>query len=191
MSNRVVILIDGAFFSIKFHVINKRHPKKEDVGRFVADILLKIQTLNSSKVEDVLIRTYYYDCPPFKGIIKKKDGIGDIDMEKSVHYEHRKNYIDSLRTMPQMALRLGEMSFNGWKIDQFSKNTKYKPEFRQKGVDMKIGLDVAWIASKKTADKIVLVTGDSDFISPMKLARREGILVYLAPIAMPVVESKK
>lgn len=51
---------------------------------------------------------------------------------------------------------------------------------------MKIGLDMAWMAGKRTVDKIVLVTGDSDFISPMKLARREGILIYLYTMKNPV-----
>ena len=59
---------------------------------------------------------------------------------------------------------------------------KIFPDFRQKGVDMKIGLDIAWMAGKKTVDKIVLITGDSDFIAPMKLARREGIQIYLHPM---------
>ena len=47
---------------------------------------------------------------------------------------------------------------------------------------MKIGLDIAWMSSKKTIDKLVLVAGDSDFVSPMKFARKEGILVYLYPM---------
>jgi uncharacterized LabA/DUF88 family protein len=38
------------------------------------------------------------------------------------------------------------------------------------------------ILKNKTVDKTALVTGDSDFISPMKLARREGIQIYLYPM---------
>ena len=79
----------------------------------------------------------------------------------------------------QVALREGELSFGGWQIDKFGKN---KPSFRQKSVDMKIGLDMAWMAGKRTVDKMVLVTGDSDFVSPMKLVRKEGILIYLYPM---------
>jgi uncharacterized LabA/DUF88 family protein len=43
------------------------------------------------------------------------------------------------------------------------------------GCDMKIGLDIAWIALKKVADILVLVTGDSDFVPVMKFARKEGM----------------
>lgn len=50
---------------------------------------------------------------------------------------------------------------------------------------MKLGLDIAWMSSKRTIDKLVLVAGDSDFVSPMKFARKEGILVYLYPMGQP------
>lgn len=49
----------------------------------------------------------------------------------------------------------------------------------QKGVDIRIGLDIAWIAIKGLADVLVLVTGDSDFVPAMKFARKEGLRVYL------------
>lgn len=77
-----------------------------------------------------------------------------------------------------MALRLGELSFDGWKVDPKNPGN-YFPDFKQKSVDIKLGLDIAWMASKRTIDKLVLVGGDSDFTYPMKFARREGILVYL------------
>lgn len=53
---------------------------------------------------------------------------------------------------------------------------------RQKGVDMRIGIDIASLALKKQADTIVLVAGDSDFVPAAKLARREGIDFILDPL---------
>jgi uncharacterized LabA/DUF88 family protein len=55
----------------------------------------------------------------------------------------------------------------------------FTPNLKQKGVDIKIGLDVAWISFNRIAGKIVLVTGDSDFIPIIKTARRSGVFVYL------------
>ncbi len=46
---------------------------------------------------------------------------------------------------------------------------------KQKGVDMRIGMDIASLAYKKQVDQIVLIAGDSDFVPAAKLARREGI----------------
>ena len=52
----------------------------------------------------------------------------------------------------------------------------------QKGVDIRIGLDIAWISLKRVVDVIVLVTGDSDFVPVMKFARKEGLKVILSPM---------
>jgi uncharacterized LabA/DUF88 family protein len=53
---------------------------------------------------------------------------------------------------------------------------------RQKGVDMRIGIDIASLALKKQADTIVLISGDSDFVPAAKLARREGVDFVLDPL---------
>lgn len=57
---------------------------------------------------------------------------------------------------------------------------------RQKGVDMRIGLDIASITLKKQADTIILVSGDSDFVSAAKLARREGVEFILDPMRQKI-----
>jgi len=53
---------------------------------------------------------------------------------------------------------------------------------RQKGVDMRIGLDIASLTLKRQADTIILVSGDSDFVPAAKLARREGVEFILDPL---------
>ncbi len=55
-------------------------------------------------------------------------------------------------------------------------------DITQKGVDMKIGLDIASLAHKKLVDRIVLVAGDSDIVPAAKHARREGIDFVLDPM---------
>lgn len=56
----------------------------------------------------------------------------------------------------------------------------------QKGVDMRIGLDIASMAFKGQVDQIILIAGDSDFVPAAKLARREGIDFILDPMWAPV-----
>lgn len=51
---------------------------------------------------------------------------------------------------------------------------------------MKIGLDIASLAYKKQVNQIVLISGDSDFVSAAKLARREGIDFVLDPLFAPI-----
>jgi uncharacterized LabA/DUF88 family protein len=53
---------------------------------------------------------------------------------------------------------------------------------RQKGVDMRIGLDIATMTLKHQVDTVILVTGDSDFVPAAKLARREGVEFLLDPL---------
>jgi uncharacterized LabA/DUF88 family protein len=62
------------------------------------------------------------------------------------------------------------------------------PDLKQKGVDMKIGLDVAWLASKSIVERIVLVTSDSDFIPAMKFARREGVQIVLVTMGHRLIK---
>jgi len=53
---------------------------------------------------------------------------------------------------------------------------------KQKGVDMRIGVDITSITLKRQVDTIILVAGDSDFVPAAKLARREGIEFILDPL---------
>ncbi|GAA8030282.1 hypothetical protein JP0563_03870 [Helicobacter pylori] len=59
---------------------------------------------------------------------------------------------------------------------------------KQKGVDIKIGLDIATLALKKLVQKIVLISGDSDFVPAAKLARVEGIIFTLDPMGNRIRE---
>lgn len=55
-------------------------------------------------------------------------------------------------------------------------------DLRQKGVDMRIGLDIAALTLKRFVSTIILVSGDSDFVPAAKLARREGLQFILDPL---------
>ena len=82
------------------------------------------------------------------------------------------------------------MVFQGWRLGpaadralQLNPNKAvsdrdFIPELVQKGVDMRIGLDIAALALKRLADTVVLA-GDADMIPAMRFARREGLRVGL------------
>jgi uncharacterized LabA/DUF88 family protein len=152
--------------------------------------MAEIRRRSAGDCLDILFRTFYYDCLPFHKVIKDTTG-KSIDYSQSDVYKKQMLYLNSLRSIDQFALRLGELAFSGWKLNSYKpKVQKPVPDFRQKGVDMKIGLDMAWMAGKRTVDKLVLVTGDSDFISPIKHVRREGIQVYLHPMKTSFIRSE-
>ncbi|MCY4121453.1 MAG: NYN domain-containing protein, partial [Acidobacteria bacterium] len=82
----------------------------------------------------------------------------------------------SLKPEPQRHLLRGEVTFNDVSDGDFA------AALRQKGVDMRIGLDIAAITLKRQAEIVVLVAGDADFVPAAKLARREGMQFILDPL---------
>ncbi len=91
---------------------------------------------------------------------------------------------------PNFSLRLGEAVPMGWRLGDralksLSKTTRkiepkdFVPDIKQKGVDLRIGLDIARLSLSHLVDVIVVVTGDSDMVPAFKFARREGLRIYL------------
>jgi uncharacterized LabA/DUF88 family protein len=61
-----------------------------------------------------------------------------------------------------------------------------EPNIQQKGMDMRLGLDITAITLNGHADVLVLVAGDSDFVPAMKFARREGAQLFLVTLGHAV-----
>jgi len=108
-------------------------------------------------------------------------------------------FLRDLAALDNIALRSGELSFDGWSVKQLSVaqiletgrrlvGTDLEPDLKQKHIDIKIGLDIAWLASKRIVERIVLVTADSDFVPAMKFARREGVQVVLVTMGHTLVK---
>lgn len=188
--NKVAILIDGGFFKQRFKKNNNRDANKDDIENLIMEVMKKLEEKSGTTSVDILFRSYYYDCLPFSKQIKDVEGLY-VDYSTTSVFEQQTKLIDSLKDIEQFALRLGEVSFTGWKINPRLKKSKPRPDFRQKGVDIKIGLDMAWMAGKGSVDKMILIGGDSDFISPIKFVRREGVLVYLYPMGNNITRSLK
>jgi uncharacterized LabA/DUF88 family protein len=93
--------------------------------------------------------------------------------------------------LPNFALRMGETMTHDWKIGSSAMRSLTKGEARrlrasdlvpntsQKGVDLRIGLDIVRLSLRRFVDTIVVATGDSDLVPAFRLARREGIRIYL------------
>jgi len=54
---------------------------------------------------------------------------------------------------------------------------------------MRIGIDVATLSLKRIVERIILISGDTDMIPAMKLARREGVQVVLVEIGITLSKS--
>ena len=184
MSKKAAVLLDGGFVLRRLRAMLGREPFANDVLGFAHDCLTD---------DEELFRIYYYDCPPFGGELVHPMSAALEDYSKTAVFSGRTRLLDKLERADHVALRAGQLAARGWKLRNRSQQElmlhpracaagDFEPDFHQKGVDMKIGLDVAWLSSKGIVDRIVLVTADTDFVPAMKFARREGVQVVLVPM---------
>ena len=196
MRRKFAILIDGGFLKKKLGS-TKQAPIS---AQTVADFTEKIKS-HPEVSELTLHRVYYYDAEPFSGIRSKPLTNKEQPINFSLNdlYKHNMELLQKLKEQPFFAVRLGEVSFRGWIVNpQILKNTEKQidkieikaddiiPNIQQKGVDMKVGLDMSSLALKNHVDVIVMITGDSDFIPAMKFARQEGKQIYLFTLGQKI-----
>ena len=201
---KTAILVDGGFYRKRAaYLWGKKSPEKR-ASELMA--YCKSHLKHEQQYDDrSLYRIFYYDCPPlgktvYHPLLKK-----GIDFRHSETFTWTNSFFNELKKQRKVALRLGELadefaSYNinsdvlkklcagSIKIEDLNEKD-FSINFRQKGVDMKIGLDISSLAYKKQVDQIVLIAGDSDFVPAAKQARREGIDFILDPMWADIKES--
>lgn len=147
----------------------------------------------------LLYRSFYYDARPYLNRGHLSISRKAIDYSKSDVARFQLALHDMLRKTANMAVRLGEVRRDPaslWELKplvlgalvkgerEFGSlsDEDFRPTFRQKAVDMRIGLDIASLTLKRQAGTIVLIAGDSDFVPAAKLARREGVKFHPDPL---------
>ena len=177
------ILIDGAFLRKKFHAAFKKDITATNINLFAKSLL---NQFGISETE--LHRIYYYDCSPCTAKSSTPITNHAFLFEKTPQYAYGKQLLSDIKKLDFFAVREGTLQFSGWKLKKTAYNKQplidddFEPELHQKGVDIKIGLDLAWISYNKITELVIVVTGDSDFIPAIKTARRNGIFIYLVTL---------
>lgn len=188
------ILVDGGFYQRRAQSLwGNKTPQER--AKELWDYCLKHL---SYKQEADLYRIFYYDCPPssekvYHPLLKKC-----VDLSKTPQYQWMSDFHEIMRSKRKVALRMGRLSSNYLRYSLSEKATKklcrgaitaqdltendFTLSIVQKGVDMKMGIDIASMAYKHQVNQIVMIAGDSDFVPVIKLARREGIDVILDPM---------
>lgn len=186
-SARYAILLDGGFVTKKLRGELSRVATASDIEGLVEKIK------NNEILEHYeLLRTYYYDAPPSDHAIKKPVSKEIFELAKTERYRHAQSLYDQLELSPGFALRMGEtrLTPQEWKlkprvVTEIAKTPRdlldddFNLDISQKGVDMRIGLDMARLALRDLVRAVVVVTGDSDFVPAFKFVRREGVKVIL------------
>ncbi|WP_187860282.1 NYN domain-containing protein [Helicobacter pylori] len=211
MSKKVAILVDGDFFirCYKSHLKKQFGDKHKDPNpKELAHDIHTHCLRHINKENEELYRIFFYDCKPLEKKVHYPHTQKALDLSKSSTYKERKELHEHLISKPCLALRLGYLDANNarWVIRDQGKEKKLfnrkisieefqNDDFiyhaKQKGVDIKIGLDIATLALKKLVQKIVLISGDSDFVPAAKLARVEGIIFTLDPMGNHIREDLK
>jgi uncharacterized LabA/DUF88 family protein len=126
-------------------------------------------------------RILYYDCALYSGSVRRPiSGTPQV-------FTSNDGWLHDLSHRELFAVRRGVLKFRGWIPKTVPlipgaggpTDNDFKPDFEQKGVDMRIGLDMANYSANRSVDLIALMTNDTDCIPAMKYARRAGLQVAL------------
>jgi hypothetical protein len=202
-SERTAILVDGGFYRLQ---AKKLFGKKDPEAR--ADELFSycMRHLNKgSKEEASLYRIFYYDCPPSTKVVYNPVTQRAINLEQSDQYRWMTSFIERLVTKRKVALRRGEELATageyvlrpgvlkdlcaGKRSIESLTDRDVRLNITQKGVDMRIGLDIASLVERDLVTQMILISGDSDFVPAAKYARRRGVDFVLDPMWHPVSAS--
>lgn len=197
------ILVDGGFYRRRaYKYLGDKSPsdRADELDNYCKRHLN--ERIDGIIYSHQLYRIFYYDCPPVEKNVYNPFTKNIVDLSKSPTYTWAIDFFDNLKRKRKFALRLGKLAdgqahynisekafkklCSGTKSLNVLESGDIVLNIDQKGVDMKIGLDIASLAYKHQVDQIVLISGDSDFVSAAKLARREGIDFILDPLGSKI-----
>jgi uncharacterized LabA/DUF88 family protein len=165
----VAVLIDGGHLRAQAKIAKLKY----EPG------LIEKAALACVHADERLLRILYYDCSQYEGRARLP--------VSGLHHEFKASdqWLKDLAAKDLFAVRRGVLKFRGWKPKKIPlassplTDADFDPDFEQKGVDMRIGLDMASFSERRSVDRLILVTGDTDCVPAMKHARKAGLQVVL------------
>jgi uncharacterized LabA/DUF88 family protein len=151
---RSCVFIDGGYFQ---KVLEK------DFDRPKIDFSLVGPVLTENL--DILLRTYYYNCPPYQSA-------NPTDRER-LFVRNADRFYHRLRQLGSFELRLGRLAFRGFSQDSGERI------FEQKRVDVQLAVDLLTLSFSRQITTAVIVAGDSDFIPVLEAAKLQGVRVVV------------
>ena len=194
------ILVDGGFYRKRAaHLLGHKRPDQR------ADELLEYCRRHTRKAKSRLYRIFYYDCPPSEKVVFHPLTRKGVNLAKTADHDWMIEFHKELVKRRKVALRRGELleTQSGYqlKAEKLKKllagtisisdltEADFTLDITQKGVDMRLGLDIATLAANGHVNQIIMIAGDSDFVPAAKHARRAGIDFVLDPMWANISES--
>jgi uncharacterized LabA/DUF88 family protein len=174
---KTAILIDGGYL---------RACAKKAGKTFDNDFIERFSEKCQKVPEEYLFRVYYYDSPQFRGS-RNLPVSGN-----ATQFQSNDRWLADLAKLQRFAVRRGTLGFRGWSPKPAAlaearalTDADFTPIFEQKGVDMRIGLDIASLSERRIVERIILVSGDQDMVPAMKHARKAGLEVVVVQLPQP------
>ncbi|RGE20506.1 NYN domain-containing protein [Leucobacter sp. wl10] len=194
------ILVDGGFYRRRAaRLFGHKTPEQR------ADELLEYCRRHTRKAKSRLYRIFYYDCPPSEKVLFHPLTRRDINLAKTKDHDWMVEFHQALVKRRKVALRRGEVleTQSGYQLkpDKLKRllggsiavrdltEADFTLDITQKGVDMRLGLDIATLAMNGHVNQIIMIAGDSDFVPAAKHARRAGIDFVLDPMWAHISDS--
>ena len=107
---------------------------------------------------DFRVRTYWYGAIP-----EKSDLVTDEEREL---YHKMETFRAAIDNLPKFEIKLGKLQ-------------KIGGTWKQKGVDMRLGVDMVQMSANKQIDKAILIAADGDFVYAVNKAKDAGVVISL------------
>lgn len=186
---KTAVLVDGGFYRKRARYYWGDKTPQERAQELINYTFKHLNKKDGSTPRE-LYRIFYYDCPPLQTVVFHPLR-GNVEFRKEPMYRWAFDFYDELKKKRKVALRMGRLSDVGAHFALTAKATKdictgkrsiddledadFVISFKQKGVDMRMGVDMSSLAYEGKVDQIILIAGDSDFVPAAKAARRKGI----------------
>ena len=154
--DKVAIFIDGGY--LEKILKNEFGQPRIDFGK------LSQRMAEKTSAGSEIIRTYYYNCPPYQG--------NPPSREESERYGRKAAFFDGLRRIPRYEVRLGTLSRRG-------PDSKGQYNYEQKMVDVLLSIDLVRLSSKSRISNAAILAGDGDFAPAFRAAKEEAVVVTL------------
>lgn len=192
---RTAILVDGGYYRVRSRALWGDKSAKDRAKELYDYCMLHIT--EPTEPRD-LYRIFYYDCPPMTRTMTHPLTGNTIDYSTLPGTRWSKEFYANFTNERKVAVRMGELAettatyvLKDDALNDLLKKTRtvddlqesdFRLDVKQKGVDMRIGLDVASLARERLVDQIILIAGDSDFLPVAKMARKNGVDFLLDPM---------
>ena len=192
---KTAILVDGGFYRKRANkLFGAKSPREraEELHKYCMSLLTDEYEKRN------LYRIFYYDCPPSEKMVFHPKTRAVVNLKNSSEHNWMNEFIGELKKMRKVALRMGRLSdetaqyqlknavVNKLFCKEITVDDVVEDDFyldvKQKGVDMRVGVDISSLVFKRQVQQIILIAGDSDFVPASKQARREGIDFILDPM---------